>query len=139
MRMRDLKSRTMFGADVLRYDFGAISDARGNLCPLDFDRLPFLPSHLFFIFDVPVGSQRGGHAHRTNEQLLICLSGKIAVSIRHRGREEELLLNRPGQGLYLRPNVWSSQTYTTADAKLLVLTSGKYDPSGYTTRPTESA
>jgi dTDP-4-dehydrorhamnose 3,5-epimerase-like enzyme len=125
---------TSFGPDVVRFEFEKISDGRGNLCPVDFDQLPFRPAHLFFISDVPPGTTRGGHSRRSSDQLLLCMAGVILVVVQHHGRAEEFVLNER-QAIHLKPNVWSQQTYCSSDARLLVLTSGKYDPADYTIMP----
>ncbi len=57
-----------------------------------------------------------------------------ALSLKHRGRTEEFVLNER-QAIYLKRNAWSQQTYCTADARLLVLTSGKFEPADYSTAP----
>jgi dTDP-4-dehydrorhamnose 3,5-epimerase-like enzyme len=129
-----IQLNTSFGPDVARFEFEQIADARGNLCPVDFDQLPFRPAHMFFIFGVPPGTTRGGHARRSSEQLLLCVAGVIRVIIRHRGHAEEFVLNER-QAIHLKPNVWSQQTYCSSDARLLVLTSGKYNPADYTLTP----
>jgi dTDP-4-dehydrorhamnose 3,5-epimerase-like enzyme len=128
---------TSFDPDVIRFEFEQIADSRGNLCPIDFDQLPFRPANMFFIFGAPPGTARGGHARRSSEQLLLCVAGVIRVAIQHRGRAEEFVLNER-QAIYLKPNVWSQQTYCTSDARLLVLTSGKYEAADYSTSPTRA-
>jgi hypothetical protein len=64
----------------------------------------------------------------------LCVAGVIRVAIQHGGRAEEFVLNER-QAIYLKPNVWSQQTYCTSDARLLVMTSGKYDPADYSIAP----
>jgi dTDP-4-dehydrorhamnose 3,5-epimerase-like enzyme len=126
--------KTIFDPNVVRFDFEYISDSRGNLCPIDFDQLCFKPANLFFIFGVPPGTTRGGHARVCSEQMLLCLAGTIRIGVRHSKRAEEYVLH-VGQAIYLKPNVWSQQTYCTPDAQLLALTSNKYDSADYSTIP----
>lgn len=126
--------KTRFDPDVIRFEFECVSDTRGNLCPIDFDQLPFKPANIFFVFGVPPGTTRGGHARLYSEQILVCVSGIIRIGVRHSERAEEYVLH-VGQAIHLKPNVWSQQTYCTPDAQLLVLTSSKYDSADYSTIP----
>jgi len=106
-------------------------DARGELIPLDFDRLPFAPCRAFVIRDVPDGLQRGRHAHRDGQQLLVCVNGQIDVELRHGDASVEVELRAGGDALLLDAGVWAAQTYHGRDAILLVLASHPYDPDGY--------
>lgn len=126
---------TVFGPDVVRFLFDRIEDSRGSLYPVDLSRLPFSPAHMFFICRAPPGTARGGHARKTTEQLLLCVAGQIDVAVHHRGRRETFELTQPGQAIYLRPKVWSEQTYRSMDASLFVLSSGHFDPDDYLREP----
>lgn len=57
------------------------ADERGALTPVEFSALPFTPQRIFVVRDVPAGEARGGHAHRTNTQALICLQGEVRVDL----------------------------------------------------------
>ena len=107
------------------------SDERGNLLPLDFDRLPFTPRRVFTVTGVPVGSIRGEHGHRSGEQLLVCLQGKIDLLLRKGHEEATTALTPAGQGLLLGAGVWCRQTYLVSNSVLLVLASEPYDPESY--------
>jgi dTDP-4-dehydrorhamnose 3,5-epimerase-like enzyme len=103
-------------------------DERGYLYPLEFADLPFRPQRLFFVRPSKAGVKRGGHAHATAHQLLVCVSGRIDNHVTYQGQMREFSLNRPGMALYLMPGVWAQQTYVTEDATLLVLSSEPYRP-----------
>ena len=107
------------------------SDERGNLLPLDFDRLPFTPRRVFTVTGVPVGSIRGEHGHRSGEQLLVCLQGKIDLLLRKGHEEATTALTPAGPGLLLGAGVWCRQTYLVSNSVLLVLASEPYDPESY--------
>ena len=77
----------------------ARTDPRGTLTPFYFDRLPFSPRRCFTVTGVPSGTARGGHAHRTGMQLLVCLHGRIDVLMRYRGTETTVVLDAPDRGV----------------------------------------
>lgn len=119
------------GPAVARLDLQSNLDEQGSLYSIDFSILPFQPERLFFIQPSDAGVTRGGHAHRTAHQLLVCVSGCIKVKVIYSGCEETISLDRPGLALYLTPLVWSEQAYASAGSKLLVLSSEHYDPASY--------
>ena len=109
-------------------------DARGNLlvgqAP---DQLPFVPVRFFVVSGVPVDSTRGTHAHRSCEQVLICLAGRVDVTSNDGTTLAEYTLEPSSHALHIPPLVWGSQTYRTDDAILLVLASQQYDAAEYIT------
>ena len=120
-----------FGGRARLVDLPIHSDERGNLLPLDFDRLPFMPRRVFTVTGVPAGSIRGEHGHRSGEQLLICLQGKIDLLLRKGDEDATTALNPAGPGLLLGAGVWCRQTYLVSNSVLLVLASEPYDPESY--------
>jgi dTDP-4-dehydrorhamnose 3,5-epimerase-like enzyme len=106
-------------------------DERGSLLPLDAAHLPFAPQRVFVIHDVPRGTQRGGHAHRSNRQLLVCLSGALNLEVRADGEEGTLLLQAGGPAALLEPGVWARQTYLQPGTVLMVLASEPYSPDSF--------
>jgi len=120
-----------FGPAVARLELEINLDEHGGLYSIDFSSLPFQPQRLFFIEASNAGVMRGGHAHKTAHQLLVCVSGSIDVRAVCSGHEEKVCLNRPGLALYLAPLVWSEQVYASAGSRLLVLSSEPFDPASY--------
>jgi acetyltransferase-like isoleucine patch superfamily enzyme len=109
-----------------------IEDLRGGLTFGEYDQhLPFLPRRYFVVFDVPSIEVRGEHAHKTLQQVLICLKGSCSVVLDDGLKREQVELNRPDIGLYLPPKVWGIQYNYSPDAVLLVLASQAYDPDDY--------
>lgn len=107
-------------------------DARGtivvNQAP---DELPFVPTRIFQVFDVPAGEMRGDHAHRRSHQFIMALTGSVAVVVgdgRHRWR---VVLDQPHLGLHVPPLTWSIQMDFDPSARLLVLASEPYDRAEY--------
>ena len=120
-----------FGGRVRWVGLPIHSDERGNLLPLDFDKLPFMPRRVFTVAGTPTGSIRGEHGHRSGEQLLICLEGKIELLLRKGHEEASVALIPEGPGLLLGAGVWCRQTYLVPHSVLLVLASEPYDPKSY--------
>jgi len=106
-------------------------DERGSLLPIEFDRLPFVPRRLFTVSGMPVGTVRGGHAHRDGHQLLVCLQGRVDIDLRQGGDEARIALQPDGPGLLIGPMVWCQQTYACDGTVLLVTSSEPYDPDSY--------
>lgn len=128
-------ARELLGGRARLLPAPVVAEARGDLLPLAFADLPFTPCRVFAVTDAPAGAVRGGHAHRTATQALVCLGGRIEVLLRAAGESERLVL-APGAGaLVIDPGVWSSQTYLTAGAVLLALASEPYDPAAYEDEP----
>jgi hypothetical protein len=106
-------------------------DPRGALLPLDFHALPFRPQRIFTVSDVPPGSIRGRHAHRSGRQLLVCLQGRISVTVVLGEQRTTFALLPGGPGLLVEAGVWGEQCYDAADSVLLVLCSEPYDAASY--------
>ena len=96
-------------------------DKDGRLIAVDFDTLPFLPVRAFTVCDVPPGTVRGGHAHRSGHQLLVCTNGRIQVDLRHNGASETIEYGPFEPALLVAPGVWSRQVYLDPATSLLVL------------------
>lgn len=120
-----------FGGRARRVACSAHVDERGRLQPFYFDQLPFLPCRVFAVADVPAGTARGGHAHRSGLQLLFCLQGCIEILLRWRQEEVMLVLEPGSPGLLFGPGVWCRQTYRVAGSVLLAFASEPHDPASY--------
>jgi len=118
------------GVQVLRV--GMIHDLRGDLIARETGKgLPFVPRRCFLVLDVPSKEVRGEHAHRTCEQLLVCVRGSLSVVCDDGQHRQEFALDTPEIGLYVPPMVWAVQYRYSADAMLLVLASHGYDAQDY--------
>lgn len=117
---------------VRRIDFSKISDARGELAVLEFDRhVPFEIRRVFYMYQVPENAQRGGHALRECQQIMIAVAGTFDVIARDGRAEQRHRLDRPDQGLYLPPLVWRELASFSPTAVCLVLASKTYVESDY--------
>jgi UDP-2-acetamido-3-amino-2,3-dideoxy-glucuronate N-acetyltransferase len=122
---------TRFGPAVTLLELSPHLDKRGGLYSVEFFSLPFCPQRMFFVQPRSANEKRGGHALKTAHQLLICACGEMEIFVAHAGDQERFRLDRPGMAIHLFPLVWSEQTYKSADAMLLVLSSEPYDPGAY--------
>lgn len=119
-------------AGVTLHRLKRVEDIRGNLSIGEFTReLPFVPARFFAIFDVPGTRVRGEHAHHCCEQFLVCLKGTCSVVAEDGHHREEILLDSPDFGIYIRPMIWTVLYRFSADAVLLVFASAFYDPDDY--------
>jgi acetyltransferase-like isoleucine patch superfamily enzyme/dTDP-4-dehydrorhamnose 3,5-epimerase-like enzyme len=109
-----------------------IRDMRGNLTVRQVgEGLPFEPRRYFIVHDVPSKEVRGEHAHRMLHQVLVCVSGSVAVVVDDGERRQEVVLDSPELALHVPPMIWCVQYKYTPDAALLVLASAPYDPDDY--------
>jgi serine acetyltransferase/dTDP-4-dehydrorhamnose 3,5-epimerase-like enzyme len=109
-----------------------VMDLRGNLFAREVGKgLPFVPKRYFIVHDVPSKEVRGEHAHRSLEQLLVCIRGSVAVMVDDGLHRQEVVLDSPELALYVPPMVWGVQYKYTVDAALLVFASDVYDPNDY--------
>lgn len=113
-------------------DLPVVSDPRGNLCFAESGRhVPFEIARVYYLFDVPSGSMRAGHAHRELQQLLIAVSGSFTVALTDGRKSERITLNRPSQGLLIGPMLWREIEDFSSGAVCLVLASKPYDEADY--------
>ena len=114
-------------------EFPKISDPRGNLTFVQHpDQLPFEISRVFWTYDMPSGEKRGGHAYKTQQEIIVALSGSFDVIIREfDGSEKIVSLNKPNVGLYLGPNIWREMNNFSTNSLSLHLCSTRYSQSDY--------
>lgn len=93
--------------------------------------IPFDVRRVYYMYDTQQGIQRGGHAHRKLEQLLVCVCGSVKIVMDDGSKKETLLLDDPAVGLYMPPEVWHEMTDFSGGAVLLVFASDLYDESDY--------
>jgi dTDP-4-dehydrorhamnose 3,5-epimerase-like enzyme len=118
--------------DVLFYNMRTVVDPDGNLVPIESNQdTPFPIRRVFYVYGVGDISKRGLHSHYKTKQLLICLSGKIEVTVKDGENEKKFLLESPQQGLYIPELIWDEQVYKNDNSVLLVLSNLKYDPDDY--------
>lgn len=113
-------------------NFQVKGDSRGSLIALEANKdIPFEIKRVYYIFDTKKDVVRGHHAHKTLEQVLICVSGSCIIVLDDGKKRNEVLLDKPNIGLYVGPNMWREMKDFTPDAVLLVLASDWYDEADY--------
>jgi hypothetical protein len=118
--------------DCRLIEFPRIADPRGNLTFIENERhIPFEVKRVFYLYDVPTAESRGAHAHRTLEQVVICLSGSFDVMLDDGIDQRHVHLNRPWQGLYIPPMIWAAEVNFDAGSVCLVLTSQLFNEADY--------
>lgn len=111
-------------------NFRSHSDNRGSLTPINIKDLPFEAKRIFYVSGVPEGDVRGKHAHKTNKQILVCVSGSIEVSLDDGDKVQSYILNE-NDGIFVDQLIWDEQKYLTGNDILLSICSNEYDESDY--------
>ena len=108
------------------------SDRKGNLTVVENGKtLPFDVKRVYYLYDVPGGENRGSHAHRELEQLIIAASGSFTVTLDDGQNKRSFFLNRPYQGLYVKPGMWRDLVDFSSGAVCMVLASDVYKADDY--------
>ena len=113
-------------------DLPVISDPRGDLTFIENDvHVPFAIKRVYYLYNVPVDSERGGHAHRELEQVIFALSGSFRIKIDDGEEKSEFWLRDPRKGLYVNKLVWREMDSFSQGAVCMVLASHPYDETDY--------
>lgn len=113
-------------------DFPKITDPRGNLTVAQAHTdVPFSIKRAYWVYDVPAGECRGGHAHKLCKEVLIALSGSFHVTVDNGEEQKTVLLNHPYQGLLIDTDVWRTLDDFSSGAVCLVLASEPFDEGDY--------
>ena len=109
-----------------------VDPTRGALTVTEQGRdVPFDIRRAYWIYDVPSGESRGGHAHKELRQLLVAISGSFRVVLDNGRERREIMLNHPWQGLLIVPGVWRTLEDFSSGAVCLCLASEHYDEEEY--------
>lgn len=109
-----------------------ITDPRGDLTFIEGGRhVPFEIRRVYYLYNVPVDSMRGGHAHRDLQQVMFALSGSFRVKVDDGHTKSEYLLRNPRQGLYINRLIWREMDMFSQGAVCMVLASHPYDEADY--------
>ena len=113
-------------------ELSKIHNRAGNITIVQNDQdLPFNVRRVYYLYDVPSGSDRGGHAHKKLQQLIIAVSGSFDIILDDGNKKKIVRLNRPNYGLIVVPGIWREIVNFSSGAICLVLASKKYDPADY--------
>lgn len=109
-----------------------VHDRRGNLSFIEGGRhVPFAIERVYYLYDVPGGAERGGHAHKGLQQLIIAMSGSFDVVLDDGLEKMRFHLNRSYQGLYVCPMIWRELDNFSSGSVCMVLASNHYDEADY--------
>lgn len=109
-----------------------ISDPRGNLTFIEGGRhVPFDIQRVYYLYDVPGGAERGGHAHKALQQLIVAMSGSFDVVLGDGQIKKRFHLNRSYNGLYVCPMIWRELDNFSSGSVCMVLASNHYDETDY--------
>ncbi|MFQ6572762.1 sugar 3,4-ketoisomerase [Pseudomonas sp. UM16] len=113
-------------------DLPKIEDPRGNLTFIESDQhIPFGIERVYYLYDVPGGSHRGGHAHKGLHQLLIAMSGSFDILLDDGRTRFKYHMNRSYYGLYIPPMIWREIDNFSSGSVCMVLASERFDESDY--------
>ena len=105
---------------------------QGSITPVYNDvHVPFKIQRVYYLYDVPSGSERGGHAHKELQQFIVAVSGSFEVFLKDGENEKKMCLKKPSQGLFLPIMIWRELTNFSSGAVCLVLASLPYDEKDY--------
>jgi dTDP-4-dehydrorhamnose 3,5-epimerase-like enzyme len=109
-----------------------IHNRAGNITALENNiHLPFDVKRVYYLYDVPAGEERGGHAHRELQQIVVAASGAFDVLLNDGTNKKIVHLDRPFIGLHIVPGIWRELLNFSSGAVCLVLASHKYDEKDY--------
>jgi hypothetical protein len=109
-----------------------ITDPRGNLTFIEGTKhVPFAIQRVYYLYDVPGGGERGGHAHKELHQLIIAMSGSFDVILDDGHEKKRIHLNRSYYGLYVCPMIWRELDNFSSGSVCMVLASNLYAESDY--------
>ena len=112
-------------------DIPKINNTRGNIGVIENDTIPFDVKRVYYLFDVPSGAKRGGHAHKKLKQVLIAISGSFDVVLKNGKSKEIITLNRPDKGLLIENNIWRELENFSSGSVCLVFASEEFSENDY--------
>lgn len=125
-----MKKSSVYDCTIIEFD--KHHHEKGNISVVENDKtIPFEIKRTYYLYDVPGGESRGGHAHKELSQLIIAASGSFTVTLDDGNVKRTFQLNRPYQGLYVVPGIWRTLDDFSSGSVCLVLASHKYDEADY--------
>ena len=117
---------------ITKFTFPIHGDERGQLVALEpFHEVPFEIRRVYYMYDTVEGVTRGHHAHKSLQQILICVHGQCRIHLDNGKETAEVLLDKPWEGLYISHAIWREMYDFSPDAVLMVLASEPYDEADY--------
>ena len=112
-------------------DIPKINNTKGNIGVIENDTIPFEVKRVYYLFDVPSGAKRGGHAHKKLKQVILAISGSFDVVLKDGKSKEIITLNRPDKGLLIENNIWRELENFSSGSVCLVLASEEFSEVDY--------
>jgi uncharacterized RmlC-like cupin family protein len=103
----------------------------GSLSYIEKEVIPFSIKRVYYLYDVPLNGERGGHAHKNLFQVLIALNGSFEIFLDDGKKTKKIVLNRPDIGLYIPNGIWREMNKFSKNSVCLVLASDDYDENDY--------
>tara|TARA_R100000935_G_C2835325_1_gene167753 strand:- start:1431 stop:1850 length:420 start_codon:yes stop_codon:yes gene_type:complete len=126
----NFKNNTVFDCSVI--DVSKVHNEAGNITVIENGvNIPFSVKRIYYLYDIPGGESRGGHAHYELEQYIIAASGSFDVILDDGRNKKTVTLNRPNMALHIVPGLWRELYNFSSGAISLVLASHKYDENDY--------
>lgn len=117
---------------VIKYVFQPHGDERGQLVALEeYKDIPFEIKRVYFVYDTKDGVVRGHHAHKSLQQILVCVHGTCKILLDNGTEKKIVPLEKPYEGLYIANNIWREMYDFSPDAVLLVFASELYNEQDY--------
>ena len=125
-----MKRPTVYDCSII--GLPGFKNRAGNISIVEgFENIPFLVKRLFYIYDIPGGEERGGHAHKECHQFIVAAGGSFEVELDDGKTKRTIVLNRPYYGLHIPPGIWAAEKGFSSGAVCLVLASEQYNESDY--------
>lgn len=118
--------------DCTMIEFSKHHAPQGNISVVENNKdIPFEVKRIYYLYDVPGGESRGAHAHKKLSQLIVAASGSFRVTLDDGNVKRSFVLNRPYQGLYVKPGIWRDLDDFSSGAVVMVLASEVYQKEDY--------
>lgn len=117
--------------NIKRISIPKIEDPRGNLSVIEKEVVPFDIKRVYYLYDVPAGAERGGHAHIQQREFLIALSGSFDVILNDGKTEKTVTLNKPFEGLLINEGIWRELKNFSSGSVCLVVASDVFEEADY--------
>ena len=118
--------------DCVIIDLPKIHNESGNITVLENSKeIPFEVKRVYYLYDVPMGAERGGHGHYELEQFVIAASGSFNFTLFDGINSKDVFLNDPSKALYIKPGIWREINNFSSGSICLVLASQKYEEKDY--------
>jgi len=126
-----MKEANVYQCSIIRMDKHH-SERKGNITVVENNIvIPFDIKRIYYLYDIPGGEERGAHAHKELQQLIVAVSGSFDVVLDDGYVKRTFTLNRPYQGLLIVPGIWRELRNFSSGSVCLVLASHKYDENDY--------